>query len=439
LDELDLMLIDRRLRRVAEAWVRSRRALRRAPERAADPFAFHEIVSRVGYERVRDLPEHDPLRQPVLRWLYRLVDDKACAPLTQARAAVRVLVRHPIERPERGELSLAQLAKRALLQDPRSRYYLDEFLLRAEPLAELGQQIWLRRLEVAQRLGFASPDDLELPEPGVYRVAEAWLELTDDRAAEFRSRDFAELLTTSMGFEAHAGIPSHLNGSSLAELFRETALFDSLPLDPGPWPSPLGPASFLRALARLGAAFVSALAPKDQPFVVAHDAYGLRRFEHGALLSLLSAERPFLARALRLGAGTASDHQRVFGRVLLLESRARAARLLLRRGALAGESAFRDAFEELTLRLVGVPLPRASAGALYLPRADEAQRFAGALVAASRADELCEAHDEDWYRNPRAVDQLRAEAELPPSIGLTAERLERGSEALRARLFALLG
>jgi hypothetical protein len=69
---------------------------------------------------------------------------------------------------------------------------------------------------------------------------------------------------------------------------------------------------------------------------------------------------------------------------------------------------------------------------------DDGQRFAGLLLAPLRARELTESHDEDWFRNPRGVDQLRSEAALPPQCEVSPEELRAGAAALHRTLLDAL-
>jgi hypothetical protein len=71
-------------------------------------------------------------------------------------------------------------------------------------------------------------------------------------------------------------------------------------------------------------------------------------------------------------------------------------------------------------------------------RPRDSQRFAGALLAASRHETLVQTHDEDWFRNPRAIAELRAELNEPATNLPTSDELAAGSRTLVARLQALL-
>jgi hypothetical protein len=61
------------------------------------------------------------------------------------------------------------------------------------------------------------------------------------------------------------------------------------------------------------------------------------------------------------------------------------------------------------------------------------------LLAAESDRRLSDAHDEDWFRNPRAIEQLRAEAMQPPATNVDADTLERALGATLRRLDTWLG
>lgn len=437
MDELDLVRLDRQISRTVVPWLRWHRHLRRGAALDHDPFVGQTHVTRDGFEQVQGRPEDDPLRGPTLRWLHRLLIDRACLSAFVELSRARALELHPLERPARVSLALNQIFARVLSDRSRSEQWLSEWTRLAGPAAELERRLWERRRELAELLR-VDPEAFESPAAGLADRARAWLDRTQDRAGEFRVPELHRYLGSALGFEAHLGWPSRLNAETLGALFRPTRLLDSLALEPGPLPAAVAPASFLRGLARIGAAFADALAPPDQPFVVANDAFGLRRLAHGALFAGLALEPAFIRRELRLGRGPAEVHRRNLARVMLLETRARAVRVILRAAALAGDSSYQRAFDETTELLLGRPLPTSLTGAIFAPRRDEQQRFCAMFLAASRARDLVEEHDEDWYRNPRAVEQLRAEASLPPATSVPNRALDDGAAELERTLWSML-
>jgi hypothetical protein len=147
----------------------------------------------------------------------------------------------------------------------------------------------------------------------------------------------------------------------------------------------------------------------------------------------------FARRALGLGGERLTTHRRAMAQAVLFESRAAALRVLCRAPALRGRSALREAFEEQIARAFRVHVRPDAAGALFRLHADDLQRFAGLLLAAGDAARLRERHEEDWYRNPRAVEQLRDEAKLSPERTTTEDALKVGADALATDLAAALG
>jgi hypothetical protein len=83
-------------------------------------------------------------------------------------------------------------------------------------------------------------------------------------------------------------------------------------------------------------------------------------------------------------------------------------------------------------------LPARWAGALYRIHFDDGQRFAGLLAAATWQRQLLETHDEDWFRNPRAIEELRASVDCMPATGIAAGGLSVGARELRRRIEELL-
>ena len=122
---------------------------------------------------------------------------------------------------------------------------------------------------------------------------------------------------------------------------------------------------------------------------------------------------------------------------MLFETRARAFRVLLRAPVLRGHQAFRDAFAEQGVRAFGFELPPKAAGVLWQPRIEDVQHFTASFAAAERNRSLTNEHDEDWFRNPRAVEELRARARaLEPTA--TGEAMTAGKGTLLGSLKSAL-
>jgi hypothetical protein len=439
LESLDPFRLDREIARVAGAVRRWRRRLRGGGGLDDDPFIGSGVVSRrPAFRAVQELPEMDPLRAALLPWLYRLAEQRINGQALIAVAVAAKHTEHVVSEPERVKTSLSVILGRALAEPARRAAWLESFVERCAPLADAAALLWERRQEVASRMGLASADDIESPGGGIIGVASAWLDRTGDMFEGSNRSSLAEVLDAALGEKAQEGWPRTLTPWTLQDLFRGSDLFRDVDLDPGELPRAVAPASFLRALAQVGAAWVDATAPADQPFVVAHDPYGLRRRTVGALFGALPAGSPFARRVLGLGGERLATHRRALGVALLVESRAAALRVLCRQGALNGRRAFREAFEEQLARAFRVAARPDVAGALFRLHPDDAQRFAGLLLAFAEAARLRERHEEDWYRNPRAIEQLRDEARLSPERVTTEAALTAGADAAYSELSRMM-
>jgi hypothetical protein len=108
--------------------------------------------------------------------------------------------------------------------------------------------------------------------------------------------------------------------------------------------------------------------------------------------------------------------------------------VLLAEPALNGPSALREGFSEHGAKALGFEPPPNAAGLFCRPRLGDAQRLAGLFLAAAQAEQLAAEHDEDWFRNPRAIEQLRAEARVAPATTCTTESLQAGARSLKQTL-----
>jgi len=107
-----------------------------------------------------------------------------------------------------------------------------------------------------------------------------------------------------------------------------------------------------------------------------------------------------------------------------------ATRVLARRAALAGGKVLSEAAQELQVRLLRESERPESLLGMTRLRVDDPQRLAAWFLAADEYERLVEEHDEDWFRSPRAVEQAREEAKLPPATEADEAALERGRAAL---------
>jgi len=439
LESLDPLRLDREIARVAGAVRRFRRRLESGGGLDEDPFYGTGVVAgRRAFLAVRELPEYDPLKAALLGWIYRLAEQRIDAGAIKAVALEARHTEHVVNEPEHARLSLSAMLAQALSAPSRRAAWLTSFERSARPLAEAVAVLWERRQEVASRMGLGSPDVVESPGDAVVHAASAWLDRTAELLEGPSRVTLANVVEASLGERAREGWPRSLTPWTILHLFRDSDLFRDLELDPGALPRPLAPASYLRALSRVGAAWVDATAPSNQPFVIAHDPYGLRRHTMGALLGALPWSASFARRALGLRGARLSEHRRALSLTVLFASRTAALRVLLRANALSGRHAFRQAFEEQVYRAVRVAIQPDLAGSIFRIHADDLQRFAGVLRAGAEWRRLVERHDEDWYRNPRAAEQLRDEARLSPERATTEAALTEGASVLHDALRSAL-
>jgi hypothetical protein len=465
--------LDRALARAAGQWAGWRQRLRLEPgpeDEDDDVLAqFRTITGSSLFRELGELPEHDPLREPLQRWVYRLAEQRINAEAITRLERERRRKREIAEAPGRASVSIARLLAGCLEDAPRREQWLRLFLEHAQPVSAISIELWQRRREIARRMRLSSPaqieSSLQLPAPSAaasppaapspivlpapaaapadpgeaaVALAQRLSEALRDRMRELAPTSPAALIDCALGRDIPGAWPGRLSAQRLSDFFRGSDLLRSLDLRLEALPSAFGAASFCRALGVLGAAWFEALAPADQPFVVAHDPYGAGRHAAAALFALLPLNAKFLSRHLELPRAALPDVQRRLAQLCLVDLAQAALRLRLRPHALASERAFREAFSELANHELQVSLPPTVAGSLFQLDVEDEQRLLGRLLAAERERELTEAHDEDWFRNPRAIEQLRAEAHRPPSVRVELGRAEAALSQTTRRLNQLL-
>ncbi len=427
--------VDRRLRETARAWLAWRRALRAG---AGEEHRFERLGAYASGELLRELTgasAADPLAPALSAWAYRLHLEHATRDLTLARERAFRIEKHPLAAPESGKFTLREMLGAALAGTSGTRT--GWFYALASNGSEAGA-LELRRVErwseLSSTLGGPSPDSVELPAPDIALRAQTFLERTDDAFRELAARDIGSLVEAALGRDSVAAWPSRLMPRSLAGLFDESRWLAHVTLELTELPPALGTASFVRGLAAFGAALRSAFAGPSLPFVLAHDPCDLAGATYGALFALIPLGESFAKRKLEVARARLADHRRDFSRVLLVGARALALRVILRDPTRNGRAALAREFPELVHRALGIELPSEAAAVLYRSRRSDPARFAGLLLGAERAKRLEDVHDEDWYRNPRAVEELRETARLAVETKAPSDALDAGLRELGRHL-----
>ena len=428
--ELSPFELDRELSRVvprARAAYRALRGGREVTLHVPDVLQDAETLERVATDK------SDPIAPALLRFLYWLDLMRRALPREGERVRRYRAERHAIDRPLSGHFTWRQLLGHALRDPARRPELLDVLIERGNALRDAGSRLFELRAE-QPRFGGRARAALELPHPEPAEQARRWLDASADAFDSLELRSLSAVIECGLAPEAADGWPRQLSLRSLHDLLGSPDWLSGLRVDVGELPATLSASSFLRGLLRLGAAWHDALASDSLPFSLAHDPFGLRRAQHGALLAGIAISPAFLRRQLGLGKERALGHARALSRSTLLHSRLLALRVLTGEAALAGPGALREAFAEQAPRALRFELPEAAAGLFFRPRLGDAQRFAGLLLAAEQRQKLADEHDEDWFRNPRAIEQLRAETRSSPPTTCSSEQLEAGRRALSSEL-----
>ena len=432
--ELSPFELDRELSRVvprARAAYRALRTGRAVTLAVPDVLSDPETLERLASDK------SDPIAAPLLRFLYWLELMRVALPREGERVRRYRAEHHALDKPLSGHFTWRELLGHALRDAARRPALVEVLFERGDALRDAGTRLFELRAELPSFAG-RSRTELEQAPPDIVEHARRFLADSADALGSLELDGFADVLQQGLALEAADGWPRQLSLRSLNDLLGNSDWLSGLRLDLGELPAALSAASFVRGLLKLGAAWNDALAPAGQPFSIAHDPFGLARATYGALFAGLPLAPAFLKRQLGLGKERATGHARALSRSALLFARQMALRVLLDEPALAGPSAFRNAFAEHATSALGFELPPHGAGLFFRPRVGDPQRLAGLFLAAALRAELAEEYDEDWFRNPRAIEFLRAEARLPPAVTCTTERLKAGAHALKQALAAQL-
>ena len=363
------------------------------------------VAGRSLYDdlRARKVSLHErELHQTLLASVAALTVMRVSAPaeLAYFRVAGESVATVQLERME--QLRWRQVWTRLLSETsaPRARAYSVALADLAPLLAPAQRELRALRHEALTRLEGAS-ERLGAPEDARVRLLAAdFLEATEDLSRDLlrqaRKREpepWPFALDVLMARRAAEGWPGGTLARWLNELFGAHAR--GLTIELPALPSPLGGASFSRALAVFGRALRVAIGGQSSVgrpyrFTDAH------RF--GGAFASLACSPAFAHRKLGVTREAADAVSRASLHSQLVSLRLECASALARSGALeSNELGARVFGEELRLQ-----------GAWPGLRDDGESRLAGWLGAPLLARDLRDRHDEDWFDNPRAWNDLRA-------------------------------
>lgn len=420
--EASLQGFDRDLGRADASW-RSWRA-RPKVEHAADPLAdFHHVAGLRGYEmlqRIVPIGADAEWKDALLVWLCVMTQRRVAVGLDiDWASAVRAPeVRTVLDSPQ--QVDWREGWRRVIVSRERAEAnaWLAGLADRAPALAPIERQRRERRLEVARRLGLDHPlaKSLGVSIEALRAAAAAVLDSTSDLAASVGREDRARNRSTpspldavfaALARDAPEGWPAHLGLRWLHGLFGKLGVGRALDVR---LPSPVGAASFARALGSFGLSLRVTGPVPSLPFALARDPHPVDANRFELLFASLPASPVFQMRALGNVSRVAHAQARVLAKSALFEARAIAVRALLCDPI---EIVRHDRFEELTSALLGAPLPRSFSLAWPEARGDEWARLLALVTAVPFVRELVDRFDVDWFANPRATQYLESRSALP--------------------------
>jgi hypothetical protein len=417
-------------------------ALRRPSEvHRIDPYSSREWVSR--QQTFLQLQEEggSPATLPyLLSWIRWLIDQRVNRKGLLVTATSRLQVKVQVQRPLAEEISLHELLRRSLSHANEAET--NELLVAVQEIPDvhgsLAIALWERRHEVAYRLGLSHLDAMLSPLKDAQehqRLAEQVLEKTEEvfHSGE-KISSWAQAMMRASGVitgSERVPFPKNMTARTIVDMFQGEAGWMDIP--ELRWPE-LGEnwcsASFTRAVRSFGWAWSEATAARDvlRPFAFHPGDYV--RFRTGALLSSLLGEPLFVKRCFDWTRDEQRQAQREQAWIQLMNWRLLAAKVLLRPVLANGKRAeIREAAAEFFHRAWGTTYPVWLT--MILPRLDQLDPSHLVAIGGARllANSMREQFDEDWFRNPRAVEAIRHQHERMPPIEVPWEQAERGVEA----------
>ena len=401
-----------------------------------------DLASKTRYERVRELDESDPLRAPLLRWVHRLTEMRVNQLWLDEDERLYREVEHAVREPRDTKLNLAAMKKQALAaQRAEAEVWWTNIERCGRALSAHRAEYFQRCTEVYERLGeenmAAGTSCLTSGANLTELMAPLWpilRGLLEDAGAV----SFSEIIRLALGEHHTDGWPARLHPDSMLRLLSATELFRAVPLQMGALPARLSPASFLRTGHQLGRALCLGWAPTDRPFVLLRDPDDLWGHRLGYVLLLWQLSPIFDEKALGLGRARAQERRRSGGQMLCAFVTLSAIRTLWFETLLDHRVSGPELAEVFSTHLPcrREPIPRYAALSALTVRRDEGTRFAALCDAALLFDEYVQMYDEDWWRNPRALQQLRAEHSTHAETRVDDQRVRLGQSKLCERLMA---
>ena len=380
---------------------------------AADPsgpfIGVPFVTTRAAFSKIRELPEGLPLREPLLRWAFRLADARVNAELEQHLAVAwrsEVIV---LDSPRPVHTTRANLLTQVVRDAAARGTWLQLLGDQLHGMSESTSLLWQRREELAKRAGF---ENLAVATGVVPRLDEhvsRWLQQFKARSPHSRQRDPMGYFQTALATSASQGWPAHLTAQSVASLLGPREWLRRTVREPR-WPQLIGPTSFMRALFELGRELAFAWAASTHPFVMVHSAGGQAQHRMGYLLASLPLNVEWQKRVLGLRNDQAREQVRTLANALTYHAAWLCIKARLARAAGVSASELRLVYVQDLIENYGFELPKVFAGQLPRLDFDDGHRLVGLWSALSDHERLRSSFDSDWFRDPRAIESLLEQA-----------------------------
>jgi hypothetical protein len=446
----DLLALDRDVARGCRALADWHTTLARDPEACADDQPLEPVRHVAGQSTWRALRETSPsaadvpLRDALVSWIAWLTTARIVGEedLESARAAHEPRGRFNGEPPRSVNWRESWRGAVGARSTSEVRLWIEAACEAAPRLAGVARRRAAKRVEVARRLGASHPWQLlGMPDAGPMRgAARRLLDATEDLARATRkeiatdAHGVASFVLAAMGREANDGWPARLAPRWLEEVFG--GRLGGLRLELAELPPAHGSASFARALRDFGFAVRLAATASSMPFALAREPGSRAAHRLAFVFAALAANAEWQTRSLGVGMRTAQRQARIVARTALFDARLHAARLLL--GDEAAPAPV-DLFDEVGERLFGGPLDGRLRGAWPAARDDEPARLVALLEARSVFDGLRNRFDADWFRNPRAWQDLLQAGAGPAREAIDADALTSHADGLGRAFEEALG